>query len=306
MMLRLPIALLFILLPAVAFCQSEGEPEADTTGPWAFKNRFTFQMNQVSLSNWQAGGNNSLSFGLNGKSELAYEGDNSTWTTTFAAAYGLLKQEGTPLRKTDDNFEFNTEYGYKLGGNWSLTAYANLQSQFTDGFNYTADPEGTMPVSAFMAPGFLIEGLGVSYKLDSVKLNITLTPVTGRQVFVLDDRVDETVYGLDSGKSVRYEFGFSVQAMFDRQLWENTRFVSNLLIFSDYLNEPQNLYTNWKNELFVKLGKVVSVSAILHLIYDPRISFPVFEDQGGTMVQVGSRPQLQLRQVLGFGVTFDF
>jgi hypothetical protein len=52
--------------------------------------------------------------------------------------YGLNKQDGIELRKTEDVLQFNSALGYRKDtlSNWYHTAKFNFNTQFTDGYAY--------------------------------------------------------------------------------------------------------------------------------------------------------------------------
>ena len=67
---------------------------------------------QTSLTNWAAGGQNSVS--VNGILSLFanYKEDRSVWNNSLDIGYGLLKQgEDEAFRKTDDKIDFLSKYG---------------------------------------------------------------------------------------------------------------------------------------------------------------------------------------------------
>jgi hypothetical protein len=52
--------------------------------------------------NWNAGGTSSVSGLLKTKFNRAYNTDNYNWSNELIMRYGLNKQDGIELRKTDD------------------------------------------------------------------------------------------------------------------------------------------------------------------------------------------------------------
>ena len=66
-------------------------------------------LSQVSLTNWAAGGQNSLA--VNGllNSFASYKKGKSTWENTLDLGYGVIKQGTKDFFKADDKLEFNLD-----------------------------------------------------------------------------------------------------------------------------------------------------------------------------------------------------
>jgi hypothetical protein len=71
-----------------------------------------------------------------------------------------------------------------------------------------------------------------------------------------------------------------------------------LELFSDYLHNPQNLYVNWTTLTSMKVNKFISATFSTQLIYDDAV---MIKDKDG---KVG--PRLQVKQVLGVGLSYKF
>ena len=74
---------------------------------------------------------------------------------------------------------------------------------------------------------------------------------------------------------------------------------SNLILFSNYLKNPQNFRVNWDNTILWKLSKLFSLNLTTNLIYDDTI-LVVEEDFPN-----GHRT-VQLKEFLQFGFTYSF
>ena len=74
-------------------------------------------------------------------------------------------------------------------------------------------------------------------------------------------------------------------------------------MFSNYLNNPQNIDVNWETLIQFKVNKYISATLSTHLIYDDDIDIAVFDDAGE---QTGKGPRLQFKEVLGIGFAYKF
>ena len=91
---------IFVLFTALLLCSTLSQGQNDTL--WKTGGVFNVMFSQVSLSNWAAGGENSVA--LNGLANLfAYhKKGNTTWDTNLDLGFGLTQQGEESARKNDD------------------------------------------------------------------------------------------------------------------------------------------------------------------------------------------------------------
>lgn len=279
----------FISIAGIAQTQTQ---IPDTTKLWAtgFKAAVTF--NQVSLTNWAAGGENSL--GGNSMFSLFanLRQGKTTWDNSLDLAYGMVKTGEESTRKSDDKIDFLSKVGHNvINKNLFLSANLSFKSQFAKGYNY---PNDSVIISKFMAPGYLMLGLGLDYK-PFPYLSISLLPLTGRLVFVNDTSLS-VVYGLDPGEKIRAEFGAAFKVTFEKDIFTNVSLKSKLDLFSNYLDRPQNIDVNFEALLVLKVNKLISTYVGIQTIYDHDI---LILDKDG---KIG--PRTQFKQTFGIGLTY--
>ena len=85
----------------------------DTISFWTKENKVGLDISQITFVNWNAGGNNSISGLVKGQFVRTYTKDNINWKNELIMRYGINKQESQEVRKTDDQFLFNSTFGYK-------------------------------------------------------------------------------------------------------------------------------------------------------------------------------------------------
>ena len=110
--------------------------------------------------------------------------------------YGLNKQEGIELRKTDDAFKVNSTYGFRTNptSNWYHSAKLNFNTQFTNGYNY---PDTQNPISQPFAPAYTFLGIGSEYIYKPQQFNLYLSPLTLKNTLVLDQTLANSgAYGV--------------------------------------------------------------------------------------------------------------
>ncbi|MCT4664312.1 MAG: DUF3078 domain-containing protein [Flavobacteriales bacterium] len=263
---------------------------------WEYDAVGRLNFSQLALQNWAAGGENSMSLVgfIDGKAN--YKKGKANWDNSLRLGYGLLKQGDKEIFKSDDLIELNSKYGYKTNKNWFYSAFLELKTQFDYGFQNPSERDTV--VSNFFAPAFMKTGLGMDYKPND-NFSVNISPVTMKNTFVLSDQVDETRYGLDAGSSVRTELGFNLTANYKTELMKNVKYETTLALFSNYLENPQNIDVNWSNLITMTVNKYINVNFQLDMIYDDDIL--VQETADGRKV-----PGLQLKEVLGIGLTYNF
>ncbi|WP_309597442.1 DUF3078 domain-containing protein [Flavobacterium davisii] len=85
----------------------------DTITHWKKQNKIALEVNQISFINWNAGGNNSIAGLLKGDFKRIFQHKNIKWHNELSFRYGINKQDGHEIRKTEDVFLINSTLGFK-------------------------------------------------------------------------------------------------------------------------------------------------------------------------------------------------
>lgn len=271
--------------------------QEETDKTWTIKGENTFLINQSSFSNWSAGGVNSFAGNLILNYDFNYKKDKWSWDNKVLGAYGQTFQKETDWRKSDDRLVLNSLLGYEAKEHWLYTFYANFNSQFANGYDYT--DAGRKKTSGAFAPAYLSFGPGMAYK-KSDNFRVNISPAAARFVFVSDEDLREA-FGVDFDKSSRFEFGASLDAYYKVDIMENVSFENILKLYSDYTDNPQNVDIDYTANLFMKVNKFINVNAGVQLIYDDNTLIPTMNNG-----VAGNKKALQVRQILGAGVTYKF
>lgn len=231
---------------------------------------------------------------------LNYRKGDFTWDNKLLVNYGITKEKGDDfLTKTSDRFEFNSIAGKQLkNSEWYLSFFANLKTQMTKGYDYSEDPVTGEAIRTektdFFSPGYLQAGPGIMWKKNE-DLYVNIAPATGRLIFVnssftnAPDYVDGSYYGVDRGKSSRFEFGASVTAYGKFEIFENVSMKNSLSLYSNYLESPGNIDIDYLMNLEMSINKFLSANLIFQTIYDDNA--------------VGA---FQVREVFGLGFNVAF
>ncbi|MBN8565159.1 DUF3078 domain-containing protein [Flavobacterium filum] len=267
------------------------------TSGWTKKGNISFLFNQSTFNNWVAGGEDNISGNLGVNYDFNYKRKDISWDNKVIASYGLVKTKNSEFeKKTDDRFEFNSLAGKKAKGYWYYSAFLNFRTQFTKGFAYSNvdGVEVRTENTNLLSPGYLTFGPGMMWKKrDDFKFN--LAPLSSKLTIVDKDYtsvpgyVDGSYFGVDANKSIRYELGFYAAGYYKFKLFENVTAENIMSVYSNYLEDPQNVDIDYQLNVVMKINKFLSTNISFQTIYDDN-AFRGF----------------QTRQVLGVAVNYVF
>ncbi len=277
--------LLTALFMGISTTYAQDNTEEGPKDGWTKSGNISFLLNQSAFDNWIAGGESNISgtLGLNYDFNLL-KGD-WTWDNKLIAAFGITKIKGQDTQKSDDRLEWNSLLGKKASGNWYYSAFLNFKTQFADDLD--GDTDGP---TKFLSPAFLQFGPGMLWKKsDNLKVNIA--PATSKLVIVDKDLTlpMEAYFGVEEGKSTRFEFGASVSGYYKVNLMENVSMENILNLYSNYLEDPQNIDIDYTMNIVMKINKYLSANLAFQTIYDDN----AFEG-------------FQTREVFGLGINYGF
>lgn len=300
------ITTIFCLLISAIGALNAQDSTAGKDTLWRKGGFVSISFNQVSLTNWAAGGENSVS--LSGISSLfaKYKKGRIAWDNNLDLAYGLVKQGDKEFQKNDDRIELNTKFGYDATkeSKWYYTGLFNFKSQFAPGFNFTDTT--SVKISQFAAPAFVLFAIGMDYKPNN-NFSLFLAPITARFIVVNDDLLSKVgAFGVEPGEKVRTEVGAYLNARFQKEIATNIALMSKLDLFSNYKENPENIDVNWEVLIGMKINKYISASLSTQLIYDDNTPITIFEGYGKDKRAVGVGPRTQFKQAFGVGFAYKF
>ena len=276
---------------------------ADTTKGWRKGAVIGFNLAQTSLTNWAAGGENTIT--TNGIISVFanYKKGKNAWDNSLDLGYGILKQQSSSfLKKTDDKIDLLSKYGREAIKNFYYAALLNFKTQMDVGYSYPTDST-RKKISNRFAPAYIIGALGIDYKPNAY-LSIFAAPLTCKVTIVNDQALsDAGAFGVDTGKNVSSEFGGYVRMIyskndFKKELLKNVSFTTKIDLFTNYIKNPQNIVVNWETQIAFKINKYLAVNFNTQLIYDDKIKIA---DKNKT---VG--PRIQFKELLGVGFSYKF
>jgi hypothetical protein len=290
---------------------------------WVKGGNASLNFSQTDLSNWAAGGEKSLSLSSSSNLFANYKKNKMIWENYSFMAYGIVKAGDRDAVKNSDQINIGSRVGYQMAQKgWYYTAAMLGKTQFAPGYRYGAD---TIRTSDFLAPAYLYLTLGFDYKPSS-RLFISFAPAMGKATFVRSnnhivlisaipqvDKEGKSLYvstpdGFDfQGNNpikARYEFGGGIVFNINGSYFsKRVTYTTQLELFSNYFDKPQNIDVIWDFQFRVALTKFVSAQVRLNMMYfDSQKTFTV--DNVGKRVEHG--PSLQVREYFEIGLFYGF
>ena len=253
-------------------------------------------ISQGSLNNWAAGGDE-FSLSVNTFLNLFsfYKKNKHSWDNTLDFNFGYVNTTSLGSRKNDDRIDLLSKYGYELNDKLNVSGLFNFRSQFFKGYTYEDDQKSL--ASAFLSPAYILLAPGLDYK-PVTNLSIFVSPITSRWVIVKDDILSQKgLYGVDSGKHVKYEIGAFATVNYQTDITSTLNYKGRLDLFSNYRHNPKNIDLFMTNMFSVKLGKYITANYNLDLIYD---------DDVRLFGENNTSPALQVKSLIGIGFQTKF
>jgi hypothetical protein len=261
----------------------------------------SLQFSQAYVSpNWYQGGNNNLNMlaniNYNVKLNQVYH-PNLLFETTFQYKLGLNSAPDDSLRNisiSEDLLQINSTFGVKAAHRWYYSITAQFKTQILN--SYTKNTYNLS--SAFMAPGELNAGLGMTYNYANKKSTFTfdasLAPLSYNIKTCLkpNDVLSHENFNVDADRDYAMTFGSTAECKMVWKMTSNIQFTSRLYVFSDY----SYIYGDWENTLNMDINQYLSTQIYVHARYDsttPRTDDPSWH-------------KLQLKEILSFGVAYKF
>ncbi|HIZ87924.1 MAG TPA: DUF3078 domain-containing protein [Candidatus Coprenecus pullistercoris] len=251
---------------------------------------------QTSLTNWAEGGSANIS--LNGliDANANYSKDKMIWENRLKLSYGFIQSfdKNTPLNqqfdKSDDRIQLDSKWGWQLVDKLYFSALFNFRTQMTPTYSFdtSTDPATRSLQSKFMAPGYVSLGLGINYRPFNF-LSFNISPATGNLVVVTEESLRDT-YGNAFDQPVRAEFGAQLKMDLNYS-YKIFKISTALTLFSNYLNNPENIQVYWDVDASLALTKILTLTLRTNLIYDDNI-------------RIADAPRVQFKEIVSLGLTW--
>ena len=270
---------------------------------------------QAGFSNWAQGGENTLAVTGNLLLEAHYKKGKDIWDNMFMMNLGTSRIGDGFYKKAEDKIEFNTKFGHQATKNWYYSTLFNFKTQSVIGYEYPTDTTRIM-ISGFLAPAYIKFGFGMDYK-PGKHFSLYLSPATARWIIVNDQNLANAgAFGVEKaeldtagniiteGKMIKTEAGAYLRLVFEKDIFKNVNFATILELYSDYLNNPQNIDVDWQVIITMKVNDFLNAQIKTHLIYDDDTPIAIDDNGDGTFDRFG--PRTQFSEQLSLGLVYKF
>ncbi len=193
-----------------------------------------------------------------------------------------------PYQKTVDEFRLVSSFSYdkSSGSDWSYSADFIFSSQIVPTYrgNFLRDVSGDNegPISRFLSPAQITFAPGSRYQPNE-NWQVSLSPASLKAIVVADDGIasipgnEEEKVGLhgtvwrseNDFDNIFLQFGASFRTLYKNNYAnEKLKHRSELILFSNYLMEPDNVDLDWRNELSYQIFSGLTLNLVVNLFYD--------------------------------------
>jgi len=282
----------------------------------------------------QGAGQNRLGFGGALTSYAKLKKDLLAWDNTLVWQFGVQKfgsgqlanGVNLPFQKAIDEFRISSKLGVRASdsSNLFISADFNLLSQITPTFNGTNQYPGNfltditrskaIPLARFFAPATATASIGLDYK-PSPQLSIFFSPAGSKFIIVTDDDIARKgVHGnpvtknaagtVISFKNMDAQIGSLCKINYANKFMDKKlTLTSQLILYSNYLRNPQNIDVDWNSQFSMTLLKNLQISLIANVFYDDdvRVQITDYSAPGG-VTGLGKRVSFTQQLLLKYAV----
>lgn len=247
--------------------------------------------------NWYQGGENNLNllgdvqWDCNLNQQL-----HPKWlfNNTLHYRLGIATAKGDSLRGysvNEDNFEFNSQLGYKAVKNWYYSATLFFKTQLLN--SYVTNTRNL--AASFLSSGELNVGLGMTYNYKDKEgykvFTLSIAPLSYNIKICRDIvNLDPTKFGIEAGHHTKHNFGSNIEAKFEWKITPSITWKTRFYAFTDY----KYVQGDWENTLSFAVNSFLNTQIFTHLRYDK--SRPWVKDW----------KYWQFKEILSFGLTYKF
>ena len=260
---------------------------------WKFTGNGAIQLSQNKFSdNWSYEGESSayimsdLLLNINYNDQQHIEFDNK-----IEFKVGLTSLPSDTIRKyntSSDLLRITSKFGIKAFSTW----FYSLSAEFSTQMLNTYEKNSTTLKTAFMSPAVLSVNLGMDYKIDREKIDLSLmlSPISYQLKYVANEEVDKTAtnIGIDPDKKTSNNAGSKVLFNMTWTIIPQIVWTSRLEYFTNYSKIEARL----ENTFDFRLNRFLSAKFFLDLRYNDQD-----KDAGY---------KLQYNELFSFGISYNW
>ncbi|MGE5621142.1 MAG: DUF3078 domain-containing protein [archaeon] len=252
---------------------------------WIPKGVAGINVSQIALSNWAQGGDNSITWILNGELGLAYYTRSHSFLNNLKLAYGRTKLGDGDYRTNDNELYLENVYSYFVG--WVVEPYVSntIRTAVSTGYNYKDTPY--VKTADFFDPGFVTQSAGFAYTRN--KVVTTRLGLAFQETFTnIYRKYSDDPATKDKMEAFKFETGIESVTDLETSLGQNMLFTSKLRLFTRFKNLDV-WDVRWDNTIAAQINKYFTVKLNVLTLYEKALS-----------------SRTQVKQMLLLGLTYTF
>lgn len=255
----------------------------------------------------------------------------------------IYQQDKPFIQKNLDRLYIESICGYTRNQKFGLSARFDFLSQFSNtyNYNYPSGFEGDSPSakdwrnartirSGFLSPAYSHLGLGFDIVPNPNRwITMNFTPITGGFTIVTDTELrraygnhrqkaykDEAEFpyteALPDGTTVnhgeyykvtRFELGAQLTTNLSLRINNNFTYTASLILFSNYLDHPENLRVNFSSNVVWTLAKNLVLNFKTFVVYDDKVMIRNPDDLDK---YPDGKQRIQLQELLNLSFSYSF
>ena len=285
----------------------------------SFHGSYGLNINQLGLSNWAAGGENTWAGKTFANFTLLDHKKAFEQKLTGTFAFGISRFADKRIEKQDDKIDLTYSLSLNSKTQWNITTVSTFNTQFANGYKY---PNDSTVISGFLAPAYFTVSAGYSYKTKDGRFQISMSPLAGKITFVMNQEladkgsfgVKKGYYDQDSiwipGENIAPAIGVNAIINFKQPIGKSITYTTMLNTFYNYIERRDDdrlrLDVNWENTIDFVITKYIRTILFVHLKYDHNTTFPVYETIEGVETVIDNVPKLQIKESVGIAFVHTF
>jgi len=250
---------------------------------WVMGGAVGLDFAQLAMFNPRVGsGDNRIAFGGLGNVFANYKRGRTEWLSNVSLQLAVQQLADADWQKSLDVLRLNSKYSYQTTNEkWAYAALLTFESLAMPTYpgNFLKSQADAEFIQArFLSPARFEFSPGINFK-PNANWSFFLAPASYKLIYVGDqDIANLGIHGTkpldENDLSLGYEQAFHqlgarlVAGYTNKFLSEKLTYTSRLDLFSNYLENPQNLDVLWQNDLGWQLWKNLSLNFLLEAFYD--------------------------------------
>ena len=244
--------------------------------------------------NWYQGGESTNAFLADLKLTANYDNKQGIeFDNSLEMKLGFITAPSDTVHKWKTNADMlrlNSKLGVRAIKNLYYTLDAQFKTQFFS--NYKTNTNDL--ISSFLSPAQLDLSLGMDYKLNKPKYNLSLMGAPFSYTFVYisnDDIINPSSFNVEPGHTSANLFGSKVTGNLTWKITKDISWISKLEYFTTY----DKVIASWENTFNFQLNRYLLTQFFLHSRYDDGVTLTEENDT-----------DFQFKEMLTFGLTYTW